>query len=596
MIQLDQESEMKCKHFIFLKEKYQATNYEDNSPSSLLYLILRKTDLGLEISELELNWLAENKLTQVINSISMQKYRKGELKRLEAEFSQLKDKYNITRTWESSSSSFLYPILWKLDTQGNLDSKEIQLLKDHNLSQLVAIVQEIKNFATLKQKYQATKYQDSLPDKILYPILKKLDKSQPLDDSEYEWLLENNLLETIEVFEQQKSERQAKFNQLKEKYQATKHLDASNSSKLCEILQKLEDNKKLNYSDEDWLSNRGLTETLEIAKKLEQEREFTTLKAKYKAEKYPHTPVNSELYVILKKLESGENLSAINLQFLAENQLIETLAVANEKYAISLRQKAALGNFLEDAEITWLSNHGHENIITLAEDKHFASLKRKYQVIDPNLPIEPFYDIMLKLEKKERLESLLVIQLIETGMLSRDGKIARTYYRLEAEFYEQEYKDTGNKWNIPTASKFWRKANEIEQALKITNLDIGRIRENKLKSAILVTRGAAFRDDDQLDNAEECAMQAMEYQPDTHQPYTLMGAICYDRYEYAEGDDWFEKAVEFGADIKDIDAEIKQVIRNEKDEDKRHQAAEYLLKKDVRRYAWAKDYLRKQTR
>ncbi|TAE59358.1 MAG: hypothetical protein EAZ76_09855 [Nostocales cyanobacterium] len=591
MINVDQDQEMKCQHFIFLKEKYQATNYEDNSPNSLLYLILRKTDLGLEISELELNWLEANKLTQVINLISMQKYKKGELKRLEAEFSQLKDKYNITRTWESSSSSFLYPILWKLDTQGDLDSQEIQLLRDHNLSQLVATVQDIKNFAALKQKYQATGYQNVLPDKILYPILKKLDKSQPLDDSEYEWLLDNNLLETIEFFEQQESERQAKFNQLKEKYQATKHIDVSTSSRLCEILRKLEDNKKINYADEDWLSNRGLTETLAIAKKLEQEREFTTLKRRYKAEKYLDNSLNSPLYLILQKLESGEKLIDNDLQFLADKELIDTLAVANEKYAISLQQKAALGNFLEDAEITWLSNHGYENIITFAEQKHFASLKRKYQVIDPNLPIEPFYDIMLKLERKERLDTVLVIQLIEKGMLSRDGKITTTHYRLEAEFYEQEYKNTGNKWKIPKASSFWRKANEIERALKITNLDLGRIRENKLKSAILVTRGAAFRDDDQLDNAEKCAMQAMEYQPDTHQPYTLIGAICYDRYEYAEGDYWFEKAVEFGADIKDIDAEIKQVIRNEKNEDKRHQAAEYLLNKDATRYAWARGYL-----
>ncbi|MEA5578965.1 hypothetical protein [Anabaena sp. UHCC 0451] len=592
MSNLDQDYEMKCKHFIFLKEKYQANNYEDNSPHSLLYLILRKTDLGLEISESELNWLAENKLTQVINLISMQKYRKGELKRLEAEFSQLKEKYNINRTWESSSSSFLYPILWKLDTQGDLDSQDIQLLRDHNLSQLIAILQDIKNFAALKEKYQATGYPDLLPDKILYPILKKLDKFQPLDNSEDEWLWENDLLETIEVSEQQKSERQAKFNQLKEKYQATEHLDVSTSSRLCEILQKLEDNRKLNYLDEDWLSQKGLTETLAIAKKLEQEREFTTLKVKYKAEKYPDTSVNSELYVILRKIESGENLSDSDLQFLADKELIDTLAIANEKYAISLQKKAALGNFLEDAEITWLSNHGYENIITFAEQKHFASLKRKYQIINPNLPIDPFYGIMLKLERKERLESLLVIKLIEKGMLSRDGEIARTHYRQEAEFFEKEYQRTGNKWNIPTASKFWRKANEIEQALKITNLDLGRIRENRLKSAILVTRGAAFRDDDQLDNAEKCAKQAMEYQPDTHQPYTLMGAICYDRYEYPEGDYWFEKAVEFGAEIKDIDAEIKQVIRNEKDEDKRHQAAEYLLNKDAQRYAWANNYLR----
>jgi hypothetical protein len=32
----------------------------------------------------------------------------------------------------------------------------------------------------------------------------------------------------------------------------------------------------------------------------------------------------------------------------------------------------------------------------------------------------------------------------------------------------------------------------------------------------------------------------MEVQPSSHHPYTLMGAICFDRYE---GEKWFEKAI-----------------------------------------------------
>jgi hypothetical protein len=73
-----------------------------------------------------------------------------------------------------------------------------------------------------------------------------------------------------------------------------------------------------------------------------------------------------------------------------------------------------------------------------------------------------------------------------------------------------------------------------------------------------------------------------------------MGAICYDRYEYEKGSYWFEQAIQRGANIEDIDSEIKRVIKNEKNDDKRHEAAEYLLKKDSNRYAWAKNYLKKQ--
>ncbi|MEH2166473.1 MAG: hypothetical protein V7K41_07335 [Nostoc sp.] len=202
---------------------------------------------------------------------------------------------------------------------------------------------------------------------------------------------------------------------------------------------------------------------------------------------------------------------------------------------------------------------------------------------------------MVKLEKKERLDPKLVLQLMEEELLSPGGKIALAYYRLEAEFYEQEFHRTGNKWDIPTASSYWRKADEPEQALKLTNLDLSKIRESKLKSAISVTRGAAFRDMDNLADAEICAKKAMEYHPDSHQPYTLMGAIYYDKGDYPKGDYWFDQAIDRGAEPEDIDAERKRVIRSTKDEKKRHEAAEYLLKKDSQRYAWAKAYLKKSS-
>ncbi|MGH1396411.1 MAG: hypothetical protein ACRAVC_20620, partial [Trichormus sp.] len=299
------------------------------------------------------------------------------------------------------------------------------------------------------------------------------------------------------------------------------------------------------------------------------------------------------LYKVLQRLELGNYLSEQDINFLKKRQLTETIKFADEQYASSLKSKINLEELLNNSELEWLKLHGYEDIIKLAQQKHFTVLKKKYGLIDPNLPMQPFYTIMLKLENQERLDPILVAQLIEQNMLSRDGLIAIAHYRLEAEFYAQEMKRTGNKWNIPTASSYWRKANEPKQALRITNLDLVKIRENKLKSAILVTRGAAFRDQDNLADAESCARNAIEYQPDAHQPYTLMGAICYDRNEYKEGDYWFEKAIERGADAEDIDYEIKRVFRSTKDDNKRHEAAEYLLKKDAKRYSWAKSYLKK---
>ncbi len=57
---MGEESQNRLKHFAALKSKYQATQYQDSSTTSLLYLILRKVDLGIELTKLEFDWLTEH--------------------------------------------------------------------------------------------------------------------------------------------------------------------------------------------------------------------------------------------------------------------------------------------------------------------------------------------------------------------------------------------------------------------------------------------------------------------------------------------------------------------------------------------------------
>ncbi|WP_413199521.1 tetratricopeptide repeat protein, partial [Nostoc piscinale] len=330
-----------------------------------------------------------------------------------------------------------------------------------------------------------------------------------------------------------------------------------------------------------------------IAQELEKTREFKNLKLKYKAHQYEDSSPKSHLYKILKNLEREHKLREQDINFLKKRKLTDTIQIANEQYISLLKSKIHLEELPNDLEIEWLKNNGREDIIVLAQQKHYAILKRKYGLIEPNLPMHPFYEIMLKLEKKERLDIVLVTQLIEQNMLSREGKIATAHSRLEAEFYEQEIMRTGNNWNIPNASSYWRKANEPEQALRVTELDLNKVKENKLKSAILVTRGGAFRDMNNLDEAEKCAKKAIDFHSDSYQPYTLLGAIYYDRFEYSKGDYYFDEAIKRGAKPGDIDDEIKRIFRSIKDEENRHKAAIYLLNKDPNRYEWAKCYLKK---
>ncbi len=599
-INMNNEAQTRVEHFAALKSKYQATQYDDSSPSSLLYFILRKADLGIEITEIERNWLREHKLLETLETIEQEQHLKAkELVELGIEFSNLKSKYKATNYHVSWKSSSLYFILSRLESENKLTDPEVQWLKSYGLTETITIAQQMEHFATLKAKYQATKHQDSSPVSRLYRILKQLDAKEELRDSDVTWLNKHDLFETLAVFQQQEAAREADFGQLKDKYQATKHPDSSASSPLYLILQNLEADKQLSESEIDWLEQHELIETLDIILAIEQKRHFAVLKAKYKATQYEDSSPSSHLYKVLKKIDSENQLGEQDINFLRKRKLTETITIAQDKYAASLKSKIESGEQLEESQINWLKENGRENIIAIAQEKHFATLKSKYDVSDykDKSPSSSLYAILQKLEKGQRLEPTEVAWLQENKTEWRQlfsGKIFITYHKIEATFYEQEYERTGNQWNLPNASSHWRKADRPKQALKLTeNLNLEKIKENKLKSALLTTRGGAFRDIDELDKAEKCARQAIEYQPNSHHPYTLMGAICFERGEYSQGEYWFAEAIKRGASPRDQDAEIKRVVKNAKDENKRREVVDYLLKKDPQRYAWAKSYLKK---
>lgn len=608
------DHQTRVEHFATLKSKYKATDYEDSSPASLLYLILRKADLGIEIIEIERNWLIEHKLSETLEAIRKEHtQREKELRKLEREFHKLTSKYKALELPDSWQSTPLYFILSRLESENKLTNSEIQWLKSYGYTETIEFAQQMKHFATLKAKYQAAKHQDSSPVSRLYRILKQLDYQEQLRNSDITWLNEQELFETLTIFQQQEAAKEAEFAQLKDKYQAIKHPDSSLSSPLYPLLQNLEAYQQLSKSEIDWLEEHKLTETLNIVQQLEQKRHFAELKTKYKASQYEDSSPSSHLYKVLKKLELEHPLGEPDINFLKKRQLTDTITIAQDQYAATLKSKIELGEKLEESEVDWLKNNERENIIAIAQAKHFATLKSNYDVSDyqDKSPSSPLYAILQKLKKAERLEPKDVAWLQENKIKRRQlnygyyggreegyqlfsGKIWNTYHKIEANFYEQEYQRTGNKWNLPNASSHWRKADQPKQALKLTkNLNFDKIKENKLKSALLTTRGGAFRDIQELEQAEKCALQAIEYQRSSHHPYTLMGAICYERHEYVKGDYWFEEAIKRGASPRDQDAEIKRVVKNAKDENKRREVVNYLLKKDPQRYAWAKSYLKK---
>jgi hypothetical protein len=206
---MSNEEQVRVNHFAALKSKYQATKYENSSPASLLYFILRKVDLGIEVTQFELDWLREAELFETIKIIEIEQYKLEEGIRLELELYQLREKYKIPDDLELSSSSFVYSVLWKLDSEHCLDNAEIEILKQNNLNQTIAIAQEMGNFKALKEKYRIFDYQDSSPEIVLYRILHKVGSRDSLSDQDANWLIDNNFFQLYEIFEQQEKEREA---------------------------------------------------------------------------------------------------------------------------------------------------------------------------------------------------------------------------------------------------------------------------------------------------------------------------------------------------------------------------------------------------
>lgn len=546
--------EQQKKYFAALKAKYQANKYPGAAFENFLYLILRKAELHIPINTVEHQWLEKKRLFETLEIIQLQQNQSEDQKRLESEVIQLRQKYHVPEALKLTITDSVCSILYKVDGgELNLTNFELQELEDKNLIATIALIQEVQIFSSLKLKYQATQHTNQIPEEPLYSILKKLDRQEELSDIDLDWLAEFKFEETIKIFWEQESKRKEclKFLKLKAKYKVDTHPDTSTLSPLYWILKNLDAEQELSLDHCHWLRQEKLNVLLEIDQKLKDTSYFAKLKVKYKATQEQNSDPSCRLFSVLRNLEESQ---------------------------------------VSEMDIQWLKEQGLTQILEVAKKVHFRRLKEKYRLVG-QLAIEPFYEIMLKLERQERLDPKQVVQLIEEDQLSPHGKIAIAYYRLEALFYEQEHKRTGNLWKLPSASSFWRKADEPQNALKVTEtVNWSKVHESKLKAALWVTRGAAFRDLGQLNEAEKCATQAKDCHPESYQPYTLLGAIYYGRGEYPEGDNWFAMAEERGASARDVDDEIKRIVRMEKDKAKRKEVVEYLLQKDPVRYAWASAY------
>jgi len=556
-----------------LYEKYKAEQYQDLPALNPLSFILTKAELGRNLTPSEWQWLEQHHLPDTIGVIKSQEdYRNSLHKKVRDELVQLKrNRYVYLLVTEIPNiDSEIALVLYKINAQESLSNTETRFARSD--------YHEFLDFIDSKQRNGIL---EDIPfDEKAKSILSKVERKIQLSASDIEWISEYNGLSFLSALRNQLSFLQNKYKAV------AQDTSIVNDLSFCLILQKLEEKKHLSESEFKSLRENGFNETVTIA----QQIEFSVLKQKYQTTQIQEDNVNHHLYKVLKKLEAGISLPEPDVNYLKKRKLSGTLKFVYKKQIDSLIQKINHGHGLRPDDIAWCCQNNCEEIV-------FLWLKKEYEVENrTDTPESPLYTILTKLEASQRLTDEEVVWLQTEKLLKtrlKDNEYVSTrifiaYHTLEAKFFENEFQHTKNHWNLASASAHWRKAERPEHALNLTdNLNLKQIKPAKLRAALLTTRGGALRDKGQLEEAENCALEAIKHFPDSHNPYTLMGALCYNRKDYEAGDKWFEEAVKRGAKFDEQDAEIKRIIRKTKGQE-RKELIDHLLKKDPHRFAWVK--------
>lgn len=285
-----------------------------------------------------------------------------------------------------------------------------------------------------------------------------------------------------------------------------------------------------------------------------------------------YTEPRGEVTAIVLKLDANTRPTEADCRFLRDKGL-SGLADYAEHYARTGRADRRLLRTPEDRKRE-------------ARDRN-RRLRGKYELdfID-----EDHYPRLMKilrgLEDGVRLSDGDVIWLEESGHFT--PALRRSFHFNEARHHELVFERSGDLRDAVAANSHYRKASEPQRGLQLLGgLDFEQSPNNRVGSALWTTRGGSLRDLGRAADAMDSARQGHQLDPRSFHPCTLLGALHYEAGDRAEGDLWFQKAIERGANPEAIDSELQAIWRRagkaRRDEIRRH-----LLAIDPIRYAWVK--------
>jgi tetratricopeptide (TPR) repeat protein len=556
-------------------ERYSIPANYQKERLGTLYYILRKAELAKDLTCKEWDWLGSQEFNDTIGIIKSQE----ENRKIIAEYRSVlaaevrDDLINLRQNKFVKDTILATPTVDSERALAWFKIHNLEELSDGELDLADKSYKFFLSFSKLKNKYGIT---EDIPSDIdSLKRLSKIELRQSLCVDDFEWLHKNAIVSVLHLVVSQTSE-------LLNKYECeASSLSPLDSLKLFLSLQKIEEGLILKDEEQQFLAQKGYT----LAHGIAQTAEFIGLKKQYHATQFESNDPTQHLYKVLKKIQAEKSLPEPDINYLKKRKLDQTVKYIYQRKADQLVNKVQQDHGLTNDDMEWCKEYNFPEII-------FPTLKVDYAIKNRKDSIEsPLYSILLKLNSEQRLSDNDVIWLEAEELIHPNTKIFIAHHRLEALHAENEFKRTRGYWNLVNASAHWRKANEPKLALKLTNnlQQLRALKEAKLKSALLTTRGGALRDLDQLSDAENCALEAINLFPNSHNPYTLMGALYYDTGRYEEGDEWFEKAVKRGAKSNDQESEIRRILSKKKGKE-HQQIIDHLLAKDPTRFGWVKRY------
>ncbi|MHA6316228.1 hypothetical protein ACXYN8_01010 [Altererythrobacter sp. CAU 1778] len=335
--------------------------------------------------------------------------------------------------------------------------------------------------------------------------------------------------------------------------------------------------------------------------------EQSSLATKYLVDDLPGArKIGARLYGILAKFDAGAPVSELARDYLLANGLHCLHALVDGRTDLdNFKREAAIERThrIDKAEIA-ASEAAAEEARCQAEraaasaaifsDPRYKrrqeakQLRRKFKLgaIEPE-HYPRVIRLLKALAKGKRLRPEDVVWLqTETGGYWTD-EVSAAWHLVEAEVLTAGWRKTRDPWTAVNASSHWRKGDQPESAISLTEdaLAANATSAPKVRSALATTRGAALRAVNRHAEAKALGEQAHALVPSDYRPCTLLGAVHIELGEFIAGHAWFMKAEQRGAAKATVDQDIKALLARMPDPEKDRIRA-FLLDQDPERFAW----------